>query len=132
MNDQRRVHQLYRRVSVRTAPPEEQMINLLAEAVKEIQKGKRAIENQETPARNKSLLKAQDCVLQLISYVNDQSNKGERLIALYGYVNRLLIRANIEKNGDLLQEAEEFLLNLTEDWNEALRNRRKKYKGDLF
>lgn len=132
MKDQQKVRQLYKQTSEQTAAPEEQVISLLQEAIKEVQKGKIAIDKEENAERNKSLVQAQSCVLALIPFVHEGKIEGERLISVYGYINRLLIRANIESNSVLLQEVEDLLLCLREDWEVALSSRRKKYAGDFI
>ncbi|MGM7634531.1 flagellar export chaperone FliS [Bacillus sp. Hm123] len=132
MKNQQKAHQQYRQTSEQTAAPEEQVISLLQEAIKQIQKGNIAIDCGDRAERNESLVQAQACVLSLIPFVDGQTVEGERIISLYGYVNRLLIRANLESDGMLLQEVEELLLRLREDWKVALSNRRKKYVGDFI
>ncbi|WP_203363252.1 flagellar export chaperone FliS [Bacillus sp. REN10] len=132
MKEQQKAHQQYKQMSEQTAAPEEQMISLLQEAIKEVKKGKAAIHKEDRAKRNESLAQGQAYVLSLIPFINHKTEEGERLISVYGYINRLLIRANIESNQELLQEAEELLLRLQMDWAEALKFRRKQYVGDLI
>ncbi|MFL0364985.1 flagellar export chaperone FliS [Pseudobacillus sp. 179-B 2D1 NHS] len=130
MKEKRNVQKLYEQMSILTAPSEKLILGLLNGALAALDEAKTAIARKEWALQNESLQKAQDCLLQLIMFFNTAEEEGRRLIALYDFLNRKLIRANMDNDSQLLEEVAVFLHRQKEDWQTALNNRRKRYTGN--
>ncbi len=68
---------------------------------------------------NENILKAQDIITELMLSLNmDEKNEiSQNLFSLYMYFKKRLLEANIQKNGEIIDEVVRFLKELREAWN---------------
>ncbi|MEW6172115.1 MAG: flagellar export chaperone FliS [Bacillota bacterium] len=78
------------------------------------------IEGHDISAAHHALVRAQDIVEYLASTVNTEIEVGQNLAALYDFIYRCLVEANISKDTGLIKEAVSFLDQLRDTWREAL------------
>ncbi|HOL13548.1 MAG TPA: flagellar export chaperone FliS, partial [Bacillota bacterium] len=82
-----------------------------------------AIEGKKMDIAHTNLLKVQD-ILDELSYAVDTEKGGEigeSLLALYDYMKRRLVEANIKKDSAIIGEVVDLISNLRETWQEAMK-----------
>jgi len=96
--------------AVASAPPERLLTMLYDALVNNIVIAEDAMERKDYYVVNERLLRAQEIVLVLQSTLKPELwNAGPALIAIYGYVYRLLVRGNVRKDPGALSEARKHL-----------------------
>ena len=96
--------------AVASAPPERLLTMLYDALVNNIVIAEDALERKDYFVVNERLLRAQEIVLVLQSTLKPELwNAGPALMAIYGYVYRLLVRGNIRKDPGALSEARKHL-----------------------
>lgn len=108
----------YKNNQVLTSPPNKLVAMLYDGAIRNIKIAKLAITEDRLGDVNTPLQKAQDIVFELMSTLNFEAG-GEiarNLYNLYDYMYLKLIRANIDKDMDALNEVEKFLEELRDTW----------------
>lgn len=123
---------IYKQTSILSASTEKLIIKIIDKALTAIDHASNAIEANELVVQNESIQIAQECMLQLMTFIAGEDNEGEKIIILFDYLNRQLVKANMTKDQELLNEVTAFLLNQKEDWQMALENRMKKYSGNYI
>ncbi|NLL52125.1 MAG: flagellar export chaperone FliS [Peptococcaceae bacterium] len=111
----------YQQVSIQTAPPEKLLIMLYSAAIKNLQQGKKAIEDKQFDLASKSLCKVQDILVELNNSL-DMEKGGEiasNLRDLYEFYEGEVIKANLKKDPAYLQPVLEFLQSYRDVWIEA-------------
>ncbi|MBP2241995.1 flagellar protein FliS [Cytobacillus eiseniae] len=132
MKNYRKALHLYNQTKIISAPLEEIMITFIDKAISLIKLGRDAIDTKDLVVQNQSLQVAQECVLQLITFVIIEEKQGEELIIIYDYLNRQLIKANLEGDQKILDEVSNILLEQKDDWEIAMRSRRNKYRRNFI
>ena len=110
----------YQGNSVTTASPERLLVMLLERLVLDCERGLRALIASDRPAAHVQLVHAQAIVTELQSSLEvDGMPGGRELLALYDYLQRRLIAANI--SGDLAASKEALILSrqLCDTWRTA-------------
>ncbi|WP_046174402.1 flagellar protein FliS [Domibacillus indicus] len=107
----------YRKQFISTASPAEIEIMLLQESILSLKKAKAARGHFE---RNDFFQKAQQYLLEIIPFINQEIKEGEAAVHAYLHVNNLLIEANIEKNEQSCEEALLLLHELLYAWKESI------------
>lgn len=111
----------YQQVSIQTAPLEKLLIMLYSAAIKNLQQGKKAIEDKQFDLASKSLCKVQDILVELNNSL-DMEKGGEiasNLRDLYEFYEGEVIKANLKKDPAYLQPVLEFLQSYRDVWIEA-------------
>lgn len=112
--------QEYRKNAVLGASPAGLVVMLYDGALRFIEGGRIAMHARDLTRQNESLVRAQRIVAELNGTL-DREQGGEiatNLSALYGFVQDRLVRANIEDDERLLDEAVRTLAGLREAWVE--------------
>ncbi|MEA1883986.1 MAG: flagellar export chaperone FliS [Thermotogota bacterium] len=91
-------------------------INFLTQAIK-------AIDQQQFDVANEKIMRVEDIIMEL-NVSLDMEKGGEiskNLRALYNYMYKQLLEANIKKDVSVLEECKNYLNDLRETWMEAMK-----------
>jgi len=111
----------YKKQAVETASPARLIIMLYEGALNSIAQAKQALRDGRIPQAHENIVKAQDIISELDRSVDTSYEVGKSLAALYDYMLRHLITANVKKDEEVLREVEEMLQELLAAWQEAAR-----------
>lgn len=101
---------LYLANAVASAPPERLLTMLYDALVNNIVLAEGALEAKDLYTLNEKLTRAQEIVLVLQGTLKPELwNAGPVLSAIYSYVYRLLVKANVHKDAGALSEARKLL-----------------------
>ncbi|MEH7076570.1 flagellar export chaperone FliS [Neobacillus drentensis] len=114
-------YQTYQKQAVTTSKPEDLTFMLYQGLVKFIRLSKHALQNKNIEEGHKNNLRAQDILSELIVTLKPGYKMSESLLSMYNYMKTRLIEANMNKNLDILNEVEEFALELSETWSTAMK-----------
>ena len=108
----------YLKNAVMTASPEQLQLMLYDGAIRFAVRGREAMEAKDRENAFESLDRAQRIVLELVNGVNREANPelANQMIALYNFVYRRLIDANLEQDPVALEEALRILRHQRETW----------------
>lgn len=96
--------------AVAGAPPERLLTMLYDALVNNVVVAEEALERGDYYVVNERLLRAQEIVLVLQGTLKPELwNAGPTLMAIYAYVYRLLVKANVHKDAGALSEARKHL-----------------------
>lgn len=117
-------HNPYSQVQIRTANKGKLIVMLYQGAIRFMKKGVLLLERKDMEGKGRSLIKAQDIVLELL-YALDQDmlSKGNELAVnlqrLYLYSYRRLVYANTHADPGPVQEVIGLMTNLLEAWEKV-------------
>jgi flagellar protein FliS len=114
-------YQVYKNQSVMLASPEELTYMLYNGCAKFIRQADMAINNRDIPGANEYIKRAQDIISELMSTLDMSYNVSQGLMAIYDYIYRRLVDANIAKDTAVLNEALGLVIELRETWTEAMK-----------
>jgi flagellar secretion chaperone FliS len=106
-----------------TASKGELFLMLFDGAIRFSEQAKPLLLAKDIEAAGKLLLRAQDVVLELLSYLRREDGPPEvydNLAALYRFVHGRLVSANMKSDPALIDEAVRILSHLRETWAKAL------------
>ena len=109
----------YLRTKILTASPRELRLMLYDGAIKFCRLARDAIEGKQYESSYNSLMRAQKIVLELSTSLNHTADPQlcSRLSALYTYIYRLLVDANMDRDGKKVDEAIGLLQYERETWS---------------
>lgn len=119
MNMNAQAYNQYKKTSVETVAPEKLLIMLFDGAIKDINNAKKAIEAKDINLAHQEIIKAEDILIELMSTLNMDYEISLNLFALYEYLLYQLTQANYKKDIALLNEVEEFLMEIRQTWAEV-------------
>jgi flagellar protein FliS len=112
----------YQGNSVATATPSQLLVMLFERLVLDCERGLRALVAQDRETAHAQLVHAQAIVTELQSSLDvDGMPAGRELLALYGYLQRRLIQANVGQQPAAAKEALVVARDLCETWRAAAR-----------
>lgn len=111
----------YMEQSVMTMSPSQAIIALYEKAALECNKAIYYIENKDIPKATNSIYKVQDIVAGLDSILKTDYEVGENLAKLYDFFMDQLIKANVEKNTEILKKLAEYFNDLKESFIQITR-----------
>lgn len=116
-------YQQYKQTAVNTARPEELVLMLYDGGIKFVNKAIIYINEKNVPLANEAIKRAQDIVIQLISGLDMQRGGqiAKDLSALYDYMYRRLVEANVKKDIDILNEMLDMFRDFRTTWAEAIK-----------
>ncbi|MCU9612975.1 flagellar export chaperone FliS [Caldibacillus lycopersici] len=121
-------YQAYKQNSVTTASPGELTLMLYNGCLKFINLAKHAIQAGNIPEKNSNLQKAQNIISELMATLNMDFEISKQMMALYDFVRRQLIEANIKNDIHALTDAEGIVTEFRDTWKEVIQvNRRQRY-----
>lgn len=128
MAAQTSAHNIYKQNSVTTASPGELTLMLYNGCLKFLSKAKQAINEKNIQEKNTNLLKAQAIINEFMSTLNMNIEVSKNMFALYEYMNRRLVEANMKNDISIIEEVEGLVTEFRDTWKEVLRiNRQQQY-----
>lgn len=110
----------YQGNSVATATPQKLLVMLFERLVLDCERGFRAVVAADRETAHEQLVHAQAIVTELQSSLEvDGMPAGRELLALYGYLQRRLIQANVEASVGAAKEAVILARQLCDTWRQA-------------
>lgn len=110
----------YMDASIATASPARLLVMLYERLVLDVQRGLEAQQRQDFQETHRQLTHAQDIIMELQNSLRaDEFKGGYDLSALYGFLHRQLVMANIRKDAGLTSECLTIVTDLCETWRQA-------------
>ncbi|MGE7690571.1 flagellar export chaperone FliS [Lysinibacillus sp. NPDC097214] len=119
----------YKQNSVTTASPGELTLMLYNGCLKFLYKAKLAIQEKNIQEKNTNLIKAQAIISELMSTLNMDIEVSKNMFALYEYINRRLVEANIQNDVAIIEEVEGLVTEFRDTWKEVIRINRQQQFG---
>lgn len=114
----------YQQNSIMTATPEELTLMLYNGCIKGIRLAKVGLEDNDYEKANLYMCKAQAIIRELRATLDMKYEISHNLYDLYTYFLDRLIEANIKKESSILDEIEQFVSDLRDTWEEAMKDAR--------
>jgi flagellar protein FliS len=110
----------YRDASIATASPARLLVMLFDRLVLDVQRGLEAQRRGDSQDTHRNLTHAQDILLELaVSLRPEEFRGGYELAALYAFLHRQLVMANVHKDASITDEVLTLVTDLCETWREA-------------
>lgn len=110
----------YMDASIATASPARLLVMLYERLVLDVQRGLDAQQRQDYQETHRQLTHAQDIIMELQNSLRaDEFKGGYDLSALYGFLHRQLVLANIRKDAKITGECLTIVTDLCETWRQA-------------
>ena len=119
-------YQTYQKQAVTTSKPEDLTFMLYQGMVKFIRLSKIALQNKNMEESHSYNLRAQDILSELMVTLNQEYTISKSLLPLYDFMKIRLIEANTSKKLEILEEVEEFAVDLSETWSTAMKQNKTK------
>ncbi len=113
----------YTEQMVLTASPAKLIELLLDKAINVLEESKKLIDEKDYTGANEKIVRAQDIVMEL-NLALDTEKGGDiakNLRALYNYMYRTLVEANIKKDKNMIDDVKVLLSDLLSTWREAMK-----------
>lgn len=111
----------YQNDMVNTATPQELTLMLYNGLVKFLKLAYQSIEEKNIEKSSNNILRSQDIITEFISTLDMQYEVSKGLYALYDYMNRRLIDANIHKDKAIVEEVIGYAEELRDTWAQAMK-----------
>ena len=121
MNYSRQAQNKYKKTEIKTASNGQLVIKLYQGAIKFLNLAEKFIEEENHTEANNHLIRVQEIINEL-RYSLDHEKGGEvsaNLEALYEFMHRTLVQANMEKDVEKVDQVREILKELLESWKEV-------------
>jgi flagellar protein FliS len=110
----------YLDASIATASPARLLVMLFDRLVLDVQRGLDAQRRGDVEETHQHLTHAQDILLELSSSLRpDQFRGGYDLAALYSFLHRQLVMANVRKDASITDEVLTLVTDLCDAWRQA-------------
>ncbi len=123
-------YQQYQEQSIKTASPGELTLMLYNGCIKFINQAKQFIEQKDIEKANNAIIRAQDIIQELLVTLNMDYEISKNLAALYDFMYRRLIDANISKDVEALDEVLDLVTELRDTWKEVIKKTRQQVYGN--
>ena len=123
-------YQQYQEQSIKTASPGELTLMLYNGCIKFINQAKQFIEQKDIEKANNAIVRAQDIIQELLVTLNMDYEISKNLAALYDFMYRRLIDANISKDVEALDEVLDLVTELRDTWKEVIKKTRQQVYGN--
>ncbi|MEA4878140.1 flagellar export chaperone FliS [Aminobacterium sp. MB27-C1] len=112
----------YITTQIQTASKEQLLLITYDIGIKKCRLAERSLLNKDLEQANENILKAQNVVRELMITLNMEAggDVASSLMALYDYIYRQLVEANVQKSPDLVAQARGMLEELRTTWEEAI------------
>ena len=111
----------YRRNQILTADKSELVNMLYKGSIRFLKTSIDAIKDKKFDLANKGLVRVQKILMELMLSLNPEANEiAKNLYALYGFMHRRLIEANVKKDIEIVEEVKGFFEELQKTWEEAM------------
>jgi flagellar protein FliS len=123
-------YQQYQQNSIMTASPGELILMLYDGAIKFIKQAKVYIDEKDMQKANNAILKAEDIVAELMADLDPDYDISHDLYSLYEFINDCLVRANIKKDKELLDQSLDLINDMRQTWAQVVKqHRQQEYAG---
>mgnify|MGYP000695156436 CR=1 FL=1 len=115
-------HKQYKQVQVKTANKNKLLIMLYQGCIKFLRLSKKSIEKDDIEEANNYIIRSQDIIQELMNTL-DMEKGGDisnNLYQLYDFMNRQLIKANVNKDVEKIEVVEVMMKELLDTWKEAI------------
>lgn len=114
----------YNRNKILTASPAELTLMLYDGCIKFINIAKMGIDEKDLAKANTNIKKAERIIVELQSTLNDKYEVSKDFNAVYSYVKRRLLEANIAKDNEILEECAGHMRTMRDTWKEVMKTAR--------
>lgn len=111
----------YKENSIYTASPEELTLMLYNGLVKFLMQAQMAINEKNVERANNCIIKAQNIVTEFRCTLDLKYDIANQLDAIYEYILRRLIDANIKKDNEIIEEILGYARDLRNTWEQAMK-----------
>lgn len=114
-------YQQYQNNSVNTATPQELTLMLYNGLIKFLKLAQQGMEEKSIEKANNNIIRAQDIITEFMSTLDMQYDVSSGLMAIYDYMNRRLIEANVRKDKSIVEEVIGYAEELRDTWAQAMK-----------
>lgn len=114
-------YEQYQQNAVHTASQEELVLMLYNGLLKFIKQGIFAFENKDNNSIHNNLIRAQEIVLHLNASLDEKYEISKNLSALYDYMYRKLVEANMNKDPEIVNEVFGMAKEFRDTWQQAMK-----------
>ncbi|MCR5023507.1 MAG: flagellar export chaperone FliS [Lachnospiraceae bacterium] len=111
----------YNRNKILTASPAELTLMLYDGCIKFINIAKMGVDEKDIEKANTNIKKAERIIIELQSSLDDRYEVAKDFNAVYSYVKRRLLEANIAKDNEILEECAGHMRTMRDTWKEVMR-----------
>lgn len=117
----RNAAQMYQQNSVNTASPAKLTLMLYDGAVRFCNTAMEAMDEGNIEKINNNILKAQKIIVELRVTLDMKYPVAKEFDAVYDYIYRRLVEANMKKDKEVLEEALKHIKTMRDTWKEVMR-----------
>lgn len=114
-------YQKYQSNMVNTASPQELTLMLYNGLIKFLNLSIQGIGEKSPEKASNSIIRAQDIIQEFISTLDMNYEISEGLLAMYNFMNRRLVEANIKKDKEIVEEVRGLAEELRDTWAQAMK-----------
>lgn len=114
-------YEQYKENSIYTASPEELTLMLYNGLVKFLMQAQIAINEHTIDRANNCIIKAENIISEFRCTLDMKYDIAHKLDALYDYMNRRLIEANLKKDNEIIEEVLTYARELRNTWEQAMK-----------
>ncbi len=111
----------YNRNKILTASPAELTLMLYDGCIKFINIAMMGIDEKDIAKANTNIKKAERIILELQSTLNEKYEVAKDFNAVYSYVKRRLLEANLTKDKEILEECAGHMRTMRDTWKEVMK-----------
>lgn len=111
----------YRENSIFTSSPEELTLMLYNGLVRFILQAEAQLDERDLSKANNSIIRAQEILVYFRSTLDMKYEVSQGLDAIYDYMYRRLLEANVKKDKDILSEILGYAKELRDTWTQAMK-----------
>ncbi len=111
----------YNRNKILTASPAELTLMLYEGCIKFINIAIMGVDEKDIAKANTNIKKAERIILELQSTLNDKYEVSKDFNAVYSYVKRRLLEANLSKDKEILEECAGHMRTMRDTWKEVMK-----------
>ncbi len=111
----------YNRNKILTASPAELTLMLYDGCIKFINIAIMGIDEKDIAKANTNIKKAERIILELQSTLNEKYEVAKDFNAVYSYVKRRLLEANLSKDKEILEECAGHMRTMRDTWKEVMK-----------
>lgn len=111
----------YKENSIFTSTPEELTLMLYNGLIRFMMLAKSSIEARDIEKASNAIIRAQDIIIHFRSTLDMKYEVSGGLDAIYDYMYRRLVDANVRKDADILEEVLGYARELRDTWAQAMK-----------
>ncbi|TCO76450.1 flagellar export chaperone FliS [Marinisporobacter balticus] len=119
-------YEKYQNNAIMAARPEELTLMLYNGAIKFINQAKLFMDEKNIQKSHNVLMRAQEIIAELNATLNMKYDISKNLRSMYEYILNRLMEANMKKDTTILDEVLEYVTELRDAWQEAIKIPKKK------